>query len=281
MPGRNATATLLGRERQQAELYDALTLALKGRPQTVVVGGDAGIGKTTLIADLAQRAEELGFSVFVGHCLDIDAGVAFGAVIEAVGELVARLEDGDSRPHARRMRALLDPETPRSPEPFRVLEDLRQTVLEAADLGPVMLVLEDMHWSGRSTQDFAMALSRRGRGRLLFVLTVRNDDLHRRHPARRTFAEISRDPGARRVDLEPLDRDGIAGIVAARSGGPVDPSVVGPILERSEGNPLYAEELLAAGPQAIPEHLSDLFLARVGALSDVARELIRVASVDG
>ena len=71
-----------------------------------------------------------------GHCLDIDAGVAFGAVIEAVRELVARLDDLESHPRARRMSALLDPETPRSPEPFRVLEDLRQTVLEAAAAGP-------------------------------------------------------------------------------------------------------------------------------------------------
>ena len=218
MRGENGTAALLGREREQAELYVALSLALKGEPQTVLVGGDAGIGKTTLVADLARRAEELGFSVALGHCLDIDAGVAFGAVIEAVGGLVARLEDLDSRPCARRMRGLLDPETPRSPEPFRVLEDLRQTVLEAADAGPVLLVVEDMHWAGRSTQDFAVALSRRGRGRLLFVLTVRNEDLHRRHPARRALAEISRVPGARRVDLKPLDRDGIAGIVAASSG---------------------------------------------------------------
>src|SRR5262245_29512959 len=108
MPGRNATATLLGRERQQAELYDALSLALQGRPQTVVVGGDAGIGKTTLVSDLAQRAEELGFGVVVGHCLDIDAGVAFGAVIEAVGELVARLEDGDSRPNARDRKSVVE-----------------------------------------------------------------------------------------------------------------------------------------------------------------------------
>ncbi len=282
MPVSSGTPTLLrARERDTAKLHDALTLALQGEPQTVLVAGDAGIGKTTLVSDLARRAEELGFSVVVGHCLDIDAGIAFGAVIEAVSELVTPLEDLDSRPNARRMRTLLDPETPRSPEPYRVLEDLRQTVLEAAAAGPVMLVLEDMHWSGRSTQDFAVALSRRGRGRLLFVLTVRSEDLNRRHPTRKALAEIGRVPGARHVDLSPLDREGIASIVAASSGGPADPAVVRSVLDRSEGNPLYAEELLAADPQAMPEHLSDLFLARVDALAEGPRELLRVASVDG
>jgi DNA-binding CsgD family transcriptional regulator len=281
MPTAHGTMSLLGREREQAELYDALSLALDGSPQTALVDGDAGIGKTTLVSDVGRRAEELGFSVALGHCLDIDAGMAFAAVIEAVRELVARLDDLDARPCARRIRAMLDPETQESPEPFRVLEELRQAVVEAACVGPVMLVLEDMHWAGRSTQDFAVALSRRARGRLLFVLTVRSDGLHRRDPARRAMAEISRVPGARHVDLGPLDRDAIAGIVAASTGGSADPAVVRSVLARSEGNPLYAEEIVAAGNGTVPEQLSDLFLARVDALADGARHLLRVASVDG
>ena len=83
-------------------------------------------------------------------------------------------------------------------------------------------------------------------GRLLLVLTFRSDELHRRHPFRKTLTEISRTAGARRIDLGGLDRDDIAGIVAARTDGPPDPSVVDSVLARSEGNPLYAEELLAA-----------------------------------
>ena len=276
-----STTGLLGREREQAELYDALKLALKGEPQVVVIGGDAGIGKTTLVSDLVRRAEGLGVAAVVGHCLDIDAGVAFGAVVEAVGELVGDVADPETRPHARRMRILLDPETPRSREPLRVREDLLQTVLEAARAGPVLLVLEDMHWAGRSTQDFAVALSRTLRGRLLFVLTVRRDDLHRRHPARKTLAEITAFPAARRIELDPLGRDAITGIVAARTGGRPDPSLVGSVLARSEGNPLYAEEIVAAGSDEIPEQLADLFLARIDALPEGARQLVRMASVDG
>ena len=281
MPGESGSPALLGRERERAELDDALALALDGSPQTVLVGGDAGIGKTSLVTDLALRAEERGCRVVVGHCLDIDAGVAFGAVLEAVRELIAPVEDLDSRPCARRMSALLDPEVPRSTEPFRVLEDLRQTVLEAAAAEPLLLVLEDMHWAGRSTQDFAVALSRRAHGQLLFVLTVRTDDLHRRHPARRTLAEIGRFPSARHLDLTALDPASVAGIVESHARGAADSGLVRSVLDRAEGNPLYAEELAAADPQAIPEQLSDLFLARVDALADGPRELLRVASVDG
>jgi len=281
MPVPSGTPLLLGRERDIAELVGALGLAAQGTPQIVLVGGDAGIGKTTLVADLERRAGQLGFAVATGHCLDIEAGLSFAPVVEAVQALLGSLDDLGSRPSARRMLSLLDPEAPRSSESFRVLDDLRRTVLEAAAAGPVLVVLEDMHWADRSTQDFAATLSRTARGGLLLVLTFRSDELDRRHPFRRTLAEISRTLGARRIDLGGLDRDDIAGIVAARMAGPPDPSLVGSVLARSEGNPLYAEELLAANPEGVPSHLSDLLLARIDALDEGPRMLLRIASVNG
>ena len=274
-------ALLLGREEEIAQLYDALALAMKGEPQVVVVAGDAGLGKTTLVADLARRAEELGSHVAVGHCLDIEAGISFAPVIEALAALVDEAEVVESRPVARRIATFLDPESPMTTERLHLLDDLRLTILEAAASRPVTLVLEDLHWADRSTRDLASALSRTARGRLLIVLTVRTDDLHRRHPARKALAEIGRLPGGRRVELGPLDRAGIEGIIASVTGGPADPALVRSVLERSEGNPLYAEEIAAAGSGAMPDQLADLFLARVDALPRDARELARTASVDG
>ena len=280
-----APALLLGRERDIAELEEALGLAAQGIPQIMLIGGDAGIGKTTLVADLERRAGQLGFTVATGHGLDIEAGISFAPVVEAVRSLLGGLEDLSSRPSGRRMLSLLDPSAPRSREALHVLDDLTAAVLEAAAAGPVLLVLEDMHWADRSTQDFAAALSATARGGLLLVLTHRSDELHRRHPFRKTLAEISRTPGARRVDLGPLGRDDIAGIVAAHTDGPPDPSVVGAVLARSEGNPLYAEELLAGDraddQEGVPHHLSDLLLARIDALEEGPRELLRLASVYG
>ena len=200
-PYRAGRPLLLGRERDIAELDEALALAAQGTPQIVLVGGDAGIGKTTLVADLERRAGELGFTVATGHGLDLEAGISFAPVVEAVRSLLAGVEDLGSRPSARRMLTLLDPDAPRSREAFHVLDDLTAAVLEAAAAGPVLLVLEDMHWADRSTQDFAATLSRTARGGLLLVLTFRSDELHRRHPFRKTLTEISRTPGARRIDL--------------------------------------------------------------------------------
>ena len=272
---------LLGRERDTAALDEALGLALQGTPQVVLVGGDAGIGKTTLVADLERRASELGVTVATGHCLDLEADISFAPVIEAVRTLLGGLDDLQSRPSARRMLTLLDPEAPRSREGFQVSDDLTASVLEAATTGPVLMVLEDMHWSDRSTQDFAAQLSRTARGCLVLVLTFRSDELHRRHPFRKTLTDISRTLGSRRIDLGGLGRADIAGIVAAHIDGTPDPAVVGSVLARSEGNPLYAEELLAANQPEIPGHLSELLLARIDALDQGPRALLRVASING
>ena len=289
MPIPSGTPLLLGRERDSAELDEALALAAQGTPQIVLVGGDAGIGKTTLVADLERRATGLGFAVATGHGLDIEAGISFAPVIEAVRSLLAGVEDLGPRPSARRMLTLLDPDAPRSREAVHALDDLTAVVLEAAAVGPVLLTLEDMHWADRSTQDFAATLSRTARGQFLLVLTFRSDELHRRHPFRKALTEISRTRGSRRIDLGGLDRASIAGIVAARTGVPPDPLVVGAVLARSEGNPLYTEELLAAhhaanqtaDQEGFPGRLTDLLLARIDALDDGPRALLRLASVNG
>jgi hypothetical protein len=132
MPAHGRASGLLGREQEQAELGDALSAASRGEQQVVVVAGDAGVGKTTLVADLARRAEGLGFTVATGHGLDIGADISFAPVVEAVRTLLEGVDDTDARPVARRMRStVLDPAAPRSAEQIDLLEDLRLTVLEA------------------------------------------------------------------------------------------------------------------------------------------------------
>ena len=71
---------LIGRDRELSEADEALDAAAFGTPQVLPVGGDAGIGKTSLVAAITDRARDLGFAVLVGHCLDIDDGVALRPV---------------------------------------------------------------------------------------------------------------------------------------------------------------------------------------------------------
>jgi ATP/maltotriose-dependent transcriptional regulator MalT len=270
---------LIGRDDESAQLDDAMAAAQDG-PQVMLVVGDAGIGKTSLVSHLAQRAPELGFVLAVGHCLDIEAAMSFAPVIEAVRTALPDDAGLADRPHARRMRALLDPEAPATDQ-VRMLEDLRLTILETAAHQPLLLILEDLHWADRSTQNLVSALARTARGRLLLVLTVRSDELHRRHPFRAGLAELSRLDTSRRIDLGPLDRDEVAALLQERSGTDGGADMVASVHERSEGNPLYVEELADADPDAVPEHLSDLLLARVARLSSESRTVVRAASADG
>lgn len=269
---------LFGRDRELDEADDVLAQVAAGMPQVLLVGGDAGIGKTTLVAHIGDRARDRGFTVLTGHCLDLDTGVSLQPVREALRSAVVG-RPADTWPTVtHRMASFLQDGVPH--REGSVIEDLGLVVGELADESPLLLVLEDMHWADGSTRDFAVSVSRTMQRAVCLVLTFRTDDLTRRHPFRQSLVEIGRSVGARRLDLPPLGREGIAGIVESCKGGP-DSALVGALLARSEGNPLYAEELLQVGADRLPGPLNDLLLARVDALSGSTRDLLRLASVNG
>ena len=272
------SGALFGRDRELDEADQVLASAASGVPQALLVGGDAGIGKTTLVARIGDRAREQGFTVLTGHCLDLDTGVPLQPVREALRGAVADRPAEELPPVTQRMAAFLTSGAPHGEG--STIEDLGLVIDELAGESPLVIVLEDMHWADRSTQDFAVSLSRTMQRAFCLVLTFRTDELTRRHPFRRSLVEIGRSVGARRLDLPPLGRDGITGIVESCLGRR-DTALVGSLLARCEGNPLYAEELLQAGADGLPAPLSDLFLARVDALSAPTRDLLRLASVNG
>ncbi|MEO5852886.1 MAG: AAA family ATPase, partial [Nocardioides sp.] len=269
---------LFGRERELAEADVALAAAAAGTPQALLVGGDAGIGKTSFVAAVSSRARDQAFTVLTGHCLDIETGEPLAPLREALRGALAGRRPETLPPVARRLEPYLS--GAETGAESGLVEDLRLVVGELAGETPVLLVLEDMHWADASTRDLALALARTMAGPVLLLLTYRADDLVRRHPFRKTLVDVCRVVGAHRLDLTPLDRDGIAGIVA-RATGDSDPSVVGTLLARSEGNPLYAEELLGQDLTGVPVGLNDLLLARVERLGGAARSLVRLASVNG
>jgi DNA-binding CsgD family transcriptional regulator/tetratricopeptide (TPR) repeat protein len=152
-----------------------------------------------------------------------------------------------------------------------------------AERGPLLVVVEDLHWADQSTRDLLGFLVRNLRGGVALVLTYRSDELHRRHPLRPFLAELDRSGRAERLELGRLDRQALAGLLAAILGEPPPPVLAGEILARSEGNPFFAEELLAAHLDGarLPEALRELVLARVQALSEPTQRVLEVAAVAG
>jgi DNA-binding CsgD family transcriptional regulator/tetratricopeptide (TPR) repeat protein len=265
---------VFGRDRELADADAAVEAAATGTPRVLLIGGDAGIGKTTVTAAIAEHARGHGFAVLAGHCLDIDDGVALRPVREALRQAISGRDERDLRPITARLAPYL-----RGESDVASVDELGLVVAELLDGGPLLLVIEDLHWADRSTVDFATAVARTARGPLCLVLTYRVDEINRHHPFFAALAELGRSPGVQRVELHPLDSPAVAGMVASR--GLDDATLVRQVFERSEGNPLYAEELLAAGPDALPEQLGSLLLARVDALSERTRATLRLASVHG
>ena len=167
--------------------------------------------------------------------------------------------------------------------PTRLFELLLGVLHRLAERGPVLLVVEDLHWADQSTRDLLGFLVRNLRAGVALVLTYRSDELHRRHPLRPFLAELDRSSRAERLELGRLGRRELAELLAGILDEPVAPALVGEILARSEGNPFFAEELLAAHLEGtkLPLALRDLLLARVEALSEATQRVLEVAAVAG
>ena len=200
----------------------------------------------------------------------------FGPVVEALRDLLDH-RDPHTPPSAARTAWLAS-------EPRSMSASLESLVEAAEVLGqqsPFVLVIEDLHWADAAVRDFSLALLRTCRAPVLLVLTLRADDVTGAHPLRSSLVELVRSPRAARIDLEGLGADDVRELVIQRSGRTLGPGELASLVARSEGNPLYVEELVAAHEPGVPRELHDLLLRHVETLSTPAIQLARLASVGG
>jgi hypothetical protein len=150
----------------------------------------------------------------------------------------------------------------------------------------VVLVLEDLHWADRASRDLVAFLAHMLRsGRVMLVVSYRSDELHRGYPLRPLLAELVRLPALERIELAPFSHTELTEHLVAISGKPLLRDQVKRIYARSEGNPFYTEQLLAADPGeadgGLPSTLAEALLARVQALSEPVQQVLRVVAVAG
>ncbi|HVG64633.1 MAG TPA: AAA family ATPase [Actinomycetota bacterium] len=296
MAGEFQSSTFTGRAVELRRLDALLERAGQGSPQVVLVAGDAGVGKTRLLLALADRARQRGTRVLMGASVELgDIGFAYLPVVDALRELAddpeeARLLTGAAMtaPALGRLLPGIEPAGPAgdSLDQLQVLDAVRAVLVGLAERSPVALVLEDLHWVDRATRDLIAFLARTLRaGRVTLVVSYRSDELHRRHPLRPLLAELVRLPAVERLELAPFTRAELAEHLEAIAGAPLAAEQVEGIHARSEGNPFYAEQLLAAGAGdahvELPPTLVEVLLARVQGLSEPAQQVLRVAAVAG
>ncbi|HYN70779.1 MAG TPA: AAA family ATPase [Candidatus Eisenbacteria bacterium] len=291
----------VGRSAELGRLEALLARAAAGAGTTLVIGGEAGIGKSRLLDRFAKGVGDQARTL-EGACLEMEeGGLPFAAITEILREVVRTTPDD-------RLPALLGPGRA---ELTRLLPEL---ALRAADLAahgpesdlsaqarlfelvlgilerisrerPVILAIEDIQWADRSTRKLITFLSRALRDeQVLVILTTRTDERGVDDGTLAFLAELEREEHVERIDLKPFGHDEVAEQVGALTGEAPRAATVERLLARSDGNPFFIEELVLAGATraaSLPVVLRDVLGARIAALSPGAREALRAAAVAG
>ena len=299
MSGRAASPVLVGRDEQMAALDDAFDSVRQGGPTAVLLGGEAGVGKSRLVSEFGQAVTAAGARVLTGGCLELGTdGLPFAPFTAVLRDLVhelgadavaSMLPGRTTRGLARLLPELGEPDT--SPwDPGEARARLFEEVLSALDHlarhSPVVLVIEDAHWADRSSRDlltFLIGNQRAIRG-LLIIVTFRSDELHRTHPLRPMLATLDRIAWVERIELPRLTSHDTAELAAGILGRQLAADLADALYRRSEGNPLFVETLLGCDGELnceLPESLRDLLLDGMRRLPEDTQEVLRVASAGG
>ena len=246
------------------------------------------------MGELAARAEAGGARVLRGDCVQLGEGeLAYAPLVSALRPLA---RDADPvltglGPEVLAELATLLPgiaaareQGVRPGEQARVFEALLAVFDGLSREQPLLVIVEDLHWADASTRAFLRFLAAAlGHEPLLVVATYRPDELHRRHPLRPLLADLER-TRALRVDLGGFTRAELSEQLGSILGAEPDAALVERLYARSQGNPLFAEELLAAGVDgrgAVPPSLADALALRIERLAPDAQELVRVLAAGG
>ena len=302
-----------------ADAYKRVTSG--GGSEVVLVSGEAGQGKTTLIAEAARAASALGACVLFGHCEE-DLATPYQLFAEALGHFVAHAPDEQLLAHVAvhgselaRIAPALGLRVPDLPPSRAADTDSERYLLFAAAVGlladaaadrPVVLVLDDLQWADKGSLLLLRHLaSAEHRSPLLILGTFRDSDLSHLHPFLDTLAALRRTELVTRVELSGLDDAGVVALMEAIAGYVLDDAAVElahAVYRDTDGNPFFVYEVLRhlseAGAiardaegrwtlqdrwheVALPESVREVVGARVGRLGPVAERILSVAAVIG
>lgn len=305
---------LVGRDGELSDLEDALLSALRGEGGVIIVGGEAGMGKSRLATEVSQRAERLGCTVLAGACSEADLALPYLPFLEAIGNHLSR---SDLEATGARLGSLADELAHLFPQlgkpavstgdtthaKLRLFEAILALLRDAGGKRGLLLVLEDLHWADPATRELLDYLGRRLRGdRVLVLATYRSDELHRKHPLLPTIQGWRRSGQVRIIELRALEADSIGVMVAAifDQQESVGDEFRQFLRTRTDGNPFVLEEMLkdavdrgaiyktesgwdrkALTELKLPETVRDTILLRIERLGAHEVEVLAAASVIG
>ena len=290
----------VGRTKELELMLERVRLASRGDGSLVVLGGDAGIGKSRFLRELARRFVAEHGNAAIGECLEY-ARSPLGPFVDVL-ERIARV-DPDAFAAGGALTRALAPSFGTPPDDLtrreRQTTDKRQqfaaisrVLHEAAERRPWLVAIEDIHWADHATLELLQFLPSKIAGsRLLLVATYRTDELHRRHPVTPALARIVRSENVWHTKLEPFSAVEMNAFVsgALRGREPPDFAVIASIKVLAEGNPLFVEELLhnaldasrPKGGAGLTPSIRDVLLARLNLLAEAEQRVLVHGAVLG
>lgn len=293
---RRATAAgIIGRAEQLAQLDDVVAATRAGRGQVVLISGEAGVGKSRLVEELARRAPDDCLTL-LGWCVEHGENVMplapFADLIRAVATSMTAADLAEiTGPDLAALTCLVPdlsstgpPDLPDGHLPVaRLYSGVLATLLRLSEHRTVLVVLEDLHWADASSRELVSFLAPRLAQRpIALIITYRDDELHRRHPLKPCLASLQRSVRPEVLGLEPFTVDELAELVVALGQTPADRRFVEVLHERCGGNAFFAEELLAAGrPANRSAMLRDVVLTRTDGLDTDQMMVLETAAIAG
>jgi class 3 adenylate cyclase/tetratricopeptide (TPR) repeat protein len=313
---------VVGRAEELDRLESAAKAVAAGEGRAVVlVAGEPGQGKTTLVAELCRRAYEQGCTVLLGRC-DEEVGAPYRPFFEALTHYVAHADEAVLRAHVAshgaelaRLIPALSQRLGDLPAPQSADADTERYLLygaiaaqldHAGTAAPVVLVLEDMHWADKpSLQLLRHVVANTALARLLIICTYRDAELSATHPLSETLGALHRETGISSVALKGFDDIGVIAFMEATAGHDLDEAGVGlahQLYRETDGNPYFVSEVLrnlsetgaivqdesgrwsaaeAEGPLALPHSVRAVIGSRLARLGDEAVTVLAAASVIG
>lgn len=309
---RTPAVPLIGREGALELLAGSLARAERGTGELVLVGGEAGVGKTRLAAEVAREGYRRGALVLWGGSYEAEGLVPHGATVEALEEYLANLPPGERSDVTRRHPALacLLPslasrvgtgDLTSGGNKTRLFAATARFLRELAARTPVVLILDDLHATDTASLELLHYLARAAPyERWLLAGTYREEEVQRGTPLHRLRSTVTRAGICRRIDLHRLARPETELLVRAiLADGTVPPALHGALHAVSAGNPLFLEELIRTMQERnqlelqggewrqhsaeweVPRGVSDLVEQRVHRLGDAVEQTLALAAVAG
>ncbi|WP_232667756.1 ATP-binding protein [Pseudonocardia sp. TRM90224] len=278
--------TLVGRDRELAALHGLAEAAMSGAPVVALVAGEAGIGKSTLLSTFAAQS---GLRLVTGSASQSDGAPAFWPWRRVLDVLAAETSDARrSHPWDGELDEMGTGGSASSQDRFAAFTAVADAVDAATADRPTLVVLDDLHWADAGSLTLLTHLARELRsGRVLIVGSLRPAELNARREGRELVSAVARHHPGAHLDLDGLGFDDISRQLEALLGTAPAPDVVGGVLRRTGGNPLFVRELgllMRTGDASAvpaPTAVRDAVGEHLAALSMPCRELVAAAAVVG